>query len=199
MTLKKLFPILGATLLIAALFAFRKHEISVEVNGQVYHKDNALPSVEVFVLKDDGVKTPYYEPTAGNGRYSLRFNAVEGKPVELLYYKKGYSPLKTTVTLSGNERKVDLPAVHLVQTLNTQTSGQPDAVMIQYNGNPPKESLPVYWKKDFQSAGFFDPSQIDYFRFIRLEDKDPSNNGYWHRVNFLLKNQSDPIKGWIFQ
>ena len=76
---------LSVVLFLSALFlSFVNVEVAFTVQGIVMDDNNEpVFNARVALEKEEGEEIEYFEPTDPNGRFELKFNAVEGKPLSI--------------------------------------------------------------------------------------------------------------------
>jgi hypothetical protein len=183
-------------LITIGFFSFGKKEATIELYGKVLHKDRGLSSVEVAVVREDlDHRYPYYEPTTPEGEYQLKFNIHEGRPVQIVYRRKGYSILKLEKSFSGQKLRIPMQDVELIRLPGTKDN---------YGLSPLKTAghryLDVFPNKNTEEMpSSFHPDDILFFNFIDKQECSEFHGAYWYYVNFRVNGRNETMKGYVLQ
>ena len=86
-----LFPLSVIAFCILLFYSFRTAEVSFTLEGTVLDQnEQPVFGANVILDKENGEEVPYFEPTNRSGKFTLRFNAVEGKPLNLYIEKESF-------------------------------------------------------------------------------------------------------------
>ncbi len=176
-------------------WAFHPAEITTKIKGKVYHTNIGLSNVEVSVLNQENQSIGYYEPTNQLGLYSLRFNAVEGYPMNLKFQKKYFSTLITEYIPLRDSLPYNFKDIHLIKLVHETKIAQ----------SVRNHTIDIYTSLTTAEKEIYNINDIKYFTFIEKATVHPflPNNvkkGTWYEVSFYLNNQvNNKIIGWFFE
>ncbi len=103
-------------LFFSALFlSFVNAEASFVVPGIVLDlNQEPVFNAKVALENEEGEEIGYFEPTDAKGRFELRFNAVEGKPLTIRIKKQHFHPVEREIIPSSSKQEYPEMMIELV-------------------------------------------------------------------------------------
>ncbi len=130
--MKRLYLLLpiSVVLFLSALFlSFVNVEVAFTVQGIVMD-DNNKPvfNAKVALEKEAGEEVEYFEPTDVDGRFELKFNAVEGKPLSIHIEKERYFAQELEIIPTTSKKEYPRLIIQLERNYRytLKTSNKPD-------------------------------------------------------------------------